>query len=507
MADQVSADQGEETEEEVALPSVSTPVDYLEAAAHLAKRGELTEAVAAYRLAARQLPPCAALHNNIANLCLRLGHLEEALREFRTALTIASDHPSIRSNYLFSLLYQEAAPFSVLFREHLEWGRRHASQISREHRNTPEPERRLRIGYVSSSFRFHPKHFLIRPLLAAHDRRCFTVFCYSNAPPDRCTPSFRRASDEWLDIRGFTDDECAQRIARDRIDVLLDLDGHFGGNRLGVFALRPAPVQVSLPGYPFTTGVDAIGYRLTDDIVDPPDAPRSEYVEELVRLPGGFACYGPPRSAPTVTPPPALRNGYVTFACFNARQKYSNATLAAWAAILREAPGSRLLLHHAFNGQAEVTDEFRRPVLDVMRREGISGRRIEMIGGLSFQDHLAVYGRGDIMLDTYPYNGMTTTFESLWMGVPVVTLSGRSPASRVGASLLTRAGLPECVCTTADQYHRAAIRLASDLAKLIELRRTLRLRVRHTPAFNANAHSREVEDAYRRLWRRWCASN
>jgi predicted O-linked N-acetylglucosamine transferase (SPINDLY family) len=479
--------------------------DALTVAASLAQCGRLRDAISVYRFAISNLPPSAALHNNVANLWLRLGRLDDALREYRAALEIDPGSPAIYSNFLFSLLYKNGIRRSDLLRNHLEWSRRYGNFAPGPHSNRRDPERRLRVGYVSSGFCFHPKYFLIYPLIAAHDRRSLSVFCYSNSPRnDRCTLSFRRAADYWRDIQTISDGDCARLIRRDRIDILVDLDGHFGGNRLRVFAMRPAPVQVSLPGYPYTTGLDAISYRLTDDLLDPPGRTERDYVEELVRVPGAFACYGAPRPCPAVAPSPSLRNGYVTFACFNARQKCSDDLLAEWAAILRAVPRSRLLLHHAYNGQAEVTAEFRRPVVEVMRSQGVSPARIEMTGGLSLQDHLKAYARADVMLDTYPYNGMTTTFESLWMGVPVVTRTGKAPQSRVGGAILARAGLAEYVCATSARYRSAAVRLANDVAKRDELRRSLRKRVR--AAFDPEAHARDVEGAFRAIWRRWAGS-
>jgi predicted O-linked N-acetylglucosamine transferase (SPINDLY family) len=465
----------------------------------------LHDAISVYQEAIRVTPPCSAIHNNLGNLWLRLGRIDEALGAYRTALAIDPDHPAVRSNYLFSLLYKRGLRRTDILREHRVWGRRHAASSFEQYDNLKQPGRRLRVGYLSSGFYLHPKYFLIRPIIATHDRRRFVVFCYSNSPrKDEFSQSFQRFCDHWRNIYGRNDVECAGLIRRDKIDILVDLDGHFGGNRLPVFAMRPAPVQVSLPGYPYTTGVEAIQYRLTDDIIDPPGAGDGEYVEELIRLPGSFACYRPARSCPPVASVPAISNGYVTFACFNARQKYSDGLLGMWATILKSVPRSRLLLHHAFNGQPTVTSEFRRPIVEVLRREGISSRRIEMIGGLPLEEHFETYSHADIMLDTYPYNGMTTTFESLWMGVPVVTLFGRAHLSRVGLSLLTRAGLTEWVCSTPSQYVRTAIRLGSDVAELTNLRSTLRNRVNRTPPFDAHAHTREVEFAYRLMWHRWC---
>jgi len=289
-------------------------------------------------------------------------------------------------------------------------------------------------------------------------------------------------------------------IREDRIDVLVDLAGHTAGNRLGIFARKPAPVQVSYLGYIGTIGMTAMDYRVADGQTDPPGVEKW-YTEKLVRLPRSFACYQPPPHAPEVGALPAAANGYITFASFNALGKITNEALGLWAAILGALPDSRLVMSAV--GLQDPAAQ--RRIRDFFATRGIPVDRLEFLGFAPMPQYLALHQRIDILLDTFPVNGHTITCHALWMGVPAVTLAGKSYASRLGASVLTNLGLTDLVASSSEEYVLKALRLAGNAARLKELRQTLRDRMANSALMNAAQFSRDLEDAYREMWRQWCA--
>jgi predicted O-linked N-acetylglucosamine transferase (SPINDLY family) len=361
----------------------------------------------------------------------------------------------------------------------------------------------LRVGYVSADFRQHSVAFFIEPVIEAHDRRGFEVICYSNvAWPDAVTMRMRKLADQWRDIARRCDEDVAEQIRRDGVDILVDLAGHTDGNRLLVFARKPAPVQVTYLGYPDTTGLRTMDYRLTDAYADPPGETEPYHSEELVRLARCFLCYRPATESPEVGELPALAAGTVTFGSFNSFAKVTEEVMGAWSRILLAVPESRLVLKAKGLGQAEARER----AGEVFERHGIAPQRVEMTGqSESFVEHLRAYQCVDIALDTFPYNGTTTTCEALWMGVPVITLAGRSHVWRVGMSLLSNAGLPELIAATLDDYVAAAARLAGDVDGLRQMRRGLRQRLGASALTDAAGFTRRLEEAYRGIWANWCA--
>jgi predicted O-linked N-acetylglucosamine transferase (SPINDLY family) len=329
------------------------------------------------------------------------------------------------------------------------------------------------------------------------------VFAYSQvACPDQTTWRLQARFDAYQNIGGLDDRAVATMIENDRIDILVDLAGHTGGNRLGVLAYKPAPVQVTYLGYPDTTGMGQVDYRLTDELSTPPDL-QPFYVEELVYLPEGSLCYRPPDWAPQVLPLPAASKGYVTFGAFNDSCKVNAPLLAIWARILAANPGSRLL----FKSRAGADPQVRQIFLDQFQRAGISPERVIVEGQKPAIEYLRLYDRVDMALDTFPYNGTTTTCDALWMGVPVVSLVGRHHASRVGLSILSRVGLETLAAATPDDYVARACALAQDPEGIEKLRASLRPRMMASPLCNGKAFARAVESAYRKMWRRWCQAD
>ncbi|MBI4625078.1 MAG: tetratricopeptide repeat protein [Verrucomicrobia bacterium] len=472
----------------------------------LKERGQLDEALVAYQRALALQPNFAEAYNNLGNLLLDRRQLDEALACFRQAHDLLPDRPDFQSNIILALQYRpnhEAEKVAAAVRD---WNRRYARPLSRQilsHPHDRSPERRLRLGYVSHDFRLHAVAFFLLPLLQAHDRGRIHVTAYStNATADEVTARFQSCTDAWVSLVGLSDEEAAQRIREDRIDILVDLGGHFAGNRLPVFARKPAPIQVSYLGYPASTGLDSMDYRLTDALADPPEAIAEAQPEQLMRLPETAWCFSPLSGSPQVNEPPALQSGHVTFGCFNNSTKVTDAMLELWARILQRVPGSQF----ALKNQAMATPSIVHRLKAVFAHGAISADRLELIPHqASTLAHLQCYDRVDLALDTFPYHGTTTTCEALWMGVPVLTLAGNRHRSRVGVSLLTNAGLPEFVTTSPEAYLDAAVAAARDLPRLAAARRSLRERMQRSVLMDAPRFARAVETAFRTMWHRWCS--
>jgi predicted O-linked N-acetylglucosamine transferase (SPINDLY family) len=399
--------------------------------------------------------------------------------------------------------YLPQVPPAELFAMHARVGREmveNAGATLAPHDNRGDPQRRLRIGYVSSDLRAHSVCYFALQMLEHHDRSAVEVFCYADTVrPDEMTARAKSLADEWRSITRLPDDAAAAMIREDRIDVLVDLSGHTVGNRLTVFARRAAPVQVTYLGYPDTTGLPTMDYRLTDSFADPAGDADARATEKLVRIDRCAWCYSPASSAPEIT---ARKPGPITFGTFNALAKINSQVLAAWAAILRETPGSRLMIKAAAMSEASARERFTR----AMAAHGIDKSRLVLAGHRAdSREHLAMYAAVDIALDPFPYNGTTTTCEALWMGVPVVTLAGRAHAGRVGVSLLGAVGLSDLVAQDLEQYRRLAAGLAGDPDRLQRLRVELRDRMRRSPLMDGAGFARALESAYRQMWQSWCS--
>ena len=383
-------------------------------------------------------------------------------------------------------------------------GRTNGRQVSRPtaYANVREAARRLKIGYVSPDFRGHSVAYFVEPLLKGHDRQAVEVFCYAEVTrPDTVTAHLQGLVDHWLVTVGLSDEELAERIRADGIDILVDLAGHTANNRLRVFARKPAPVQVTWLGYPNTTGLEAIDYRLVDAVTDPVGEADAWASETLVRLEGGFLCYGGLKDAPEPTVPPCLKTGTVTFGSFNNPAKVSAATFDAWATLLSRLPQARLLL----KGKPFADAATRALFLARLGERGVAAERVELVAWLpGTAAHLALYHRVDIALDPFPYNGTTTTCEALWMGVPVVTLRGDRHAGRVGASLLSQIGLTDLIANSVEEYVEIALALARNPGRLDDLRRALRPRMAASPLCDGRAFARKMEAAFRTMWQVWC---
>jgi len=465
-----------------------------------AAQGRMSDAANHYGEALRLDPAAVTTEHNLGNALSGFGRIEEADRCYRRALQAEPGFALAHSSLLLNLNYLPDRSADLLAAEHRRWDELHGRTIrSARHDNDRSADRPLRVGYVSGDFRQHPVGQFFEPLLDRHDRTQIESFCYAKVGrPDELTSRLQARADHWISISALDEAAAAERIRADRIDLLIDLAGHTNGGQMLLFARRPAPVQISWLGYPHWTGLDAIDYRLSDRIADPPDQGATERIEYLD---GGFLCYRPPLDAAAVTPPPARSKGRVTFGSFNNLAKLNDGILARWAAILHAVPDSSLLLKAKPLVELPVQDRYR----SIFARLGIGPERLDLRAAtLSPVDHLALYGEIDIALDPEPYNGTTTSCEALWMGVPVITLAGTRHASRVGASLLTDLHLTELIAADADAYVGLAAALALDIDRLEELRAGMRARMRASSLMDAERFARSMEAAYRRIWRRHC---
>jgi protein O-GlcNAc transferase len=468
----------------------------------LRDQGLLDDAVASYRQAVRFKPDYADAHNNLALALRDQGLLDEAVAACRRAVALKPDSAVFHSNLILILHYHERSDPQTLLAESRQWARQHADPLKQfiaPHTNDRSPNRRLKIGYVSPDLRNHPVGRFILPLMEAHDSAQVEIFCYAHvAQDDAVTERIRARAHHWRSTVGMTDEQMAQQIRRDQIDILIDLAAHTGCNRLLVFARKPAPVQATYLAYAGTTGLDTIDYRITDPQLDPPDSPDDCYSEKSIRI-ESYWCYQPPIENLESSPLPAARAGFITFGCLNNFFKITHATLQTWCSLLAAVPQSRLLLHAAAGSHRE---RIRR----ILHESGVDPQRLSFVPKLPQLAYMEQYRQIDIALDPFPYVGGTTTCDALWMGVPVVTLAGRTAVSRGGVSILTTAGLPELIAADKPQYIRLAADLAADLPRLDQLRSGLREKMRLTPLMNAPRFARNIESAYRRMWHDWCAS-
>jgi len=469
--------------------------------------GRLDEARASLDQALAIKPDAADVLTNLGNLFKSQARLDEALDCYQRASTIQPDLVESWHNRLLCLNYQANISRDRVFAEHRAFERSLAAKVIRLPPMTVtdrDPARRLRIGFVSGDLRQHPVAFFLRPVLEQIDRKRFQIFCYATSlRRDDLTRVLRGLSDVWHECAGLGSRALANRIRADAIDLLFDLSGHTEGNALLSFAARPAPVQISWIGYPNTTGLTAMDYRLVDDLTDPAGDADAYHSECLIRLPEGFLCYRPLEGARnlSVASSPCLENGFITFGSFNNLAKLTPDMIDLWCEILERTPESRLLLKSHTVTELQVWNQW----LARFSERGINPERLEVLPRApSHEEHLAQYQRIDIALDTFPYHGTTTTCEALFMGVPVVTLAGDRHASRVGISLLTRVGLPECIATFADDYVRIALDLATDTKRLSGLRAGLRERVKQSPLRDEVGFTRTLEVALRQMWRIWC---
>ena len=471
----------------------------------LVAQGRVSEAIEHQSRACRMRPNDSNLKSNLAATMATVGKLEAALSLLRQVVAASPRWTSAHSNLLFLLTHHEEDPAKLLAEHQRLAQRLDAEPRMAQHPNDRNPDRRLWIAYLSSDLRQHPVASFLEPILANHDRACFEIFCYSDsALRDAMTERLRRGVNQWRETGRLDNAELAERIAADRIDILIDLGLHSnGGRRIPLLARKPAPVQAVYLGYAATTGLASVDWRITDPVIDLPGLADQFSTERLLRLPATQWVYSPPETTAQVGALPALKRGHVTFGSVNKRVKIGESVLALWARIHQRMPGSRLIIKGHGLSDARSQEPLRR----VLESHGVSPDRVDLSGPVSPAQYMQFFNEMDIALDSYPFAGGSSTCDALWMGVPVVTRTGATSVSRVAASALTNIGLPDLIADSPDAYVEIAVSLAGDLDRLEALRRGLRNRFRQSPLFDAPAFVRHLEAGYRHMWRQWCAES
>ena len=433
---------------------------------------------------------------------VRFGQAERGIELIRRAVEEMPENNFLHSNLLFLLHYLPKLDRQEIFDEHKKWAKIHApsSLAKTDHSNIPDPDRKLRIGYISPDFYLHVVAAHVELLLDEHDRDAVEVYGYGSVEcPDQITTNFQNKFDQYRDIWKVGDKEVAGIIEQDKIDILVELTGHCGKNRLLVLAYKPAPVQVTYFGYFDTTGMQAIDYLLTDSLLTPPQSQKF-HTEQLISLPEGYYCYTPQAKAPDVTSPPVAQKGYVTFGAFTKTYRFNDRLLGVWAEILKSTPNSILLLGFRGGDNAQLRHRF----LSRLEECGLSPERVDIRGMKPYRDYIRQFNEVDIVLDTFPENGGITTCDTLWMGVPVISLAGAHQVERAGLSILSQIDMEFFVASTLDEYVSKAVALAAKPDALIKIRETMRDRMAASTLCNKSLFVKNIEQAYRNMWKKWC---
>ena len=433
------------------------------------------------------------------------GNIEEALDAYRQVLQQGPFNLSAQTSFSVVLNYSLSVDPATIFSAHQKIDEYYALPLASQiepHQNLPDPDRKLKIAYVSPDFYGHPVALFIEPILAHHDRQTFEIFCFYNQNiVDWATQALRPHADHWVECAHFSDEQLAHYLRSLHIDILIDLAGLTAHHRLLTFARKPAPIQVTYLGYPHTTGLTAMDYRITDRYVDSIGVNDHLNSETPINMPGSFFCYQPYPHTPPINALPALEKGYLTWASLNKHQKINSFLLQLWAQLLHALPDSRLIVQMSSFQDPHTQHTFQMH----MQQLGIDAERLILYPYLPAPRHLETYHHVDIALDSYPFNGGTTTCEALWMGIPVITLAGERQVSRMGLSILSTIGLAQLVAYTPQEYVNICLQLTNNLNYLQTLRTGMRDRMR--PLMDAAVFTHHLESAYRKMWIRWCDMN
>lgn len=428
---------------------------------------------------------------------------DDTISCYRRAIVLQPTKPDAYFNLMMALQYADTPTPQDVFDAHLQFALQFETPLKplwEPHGNAPLPERRLKIGYVSGDLRNHSVAYFIEPILSNHDRSRFEVVCYHNHKThDQVSERLARHVDDWQTVIGLTDEQFGRRIRADGIDILIDLSGHTAFNRLLTFARRPAPVQITFNGYPATTGLSSMDYRISDGVLDPEGMTDRYHSETVLRIPS-VLLYRPEPESPDINALPALTRPHFVFACLNNLVKITPRAIRVWAQILMRKPGSKLMLGNL--GDENLRQRF----IAMFADGGIDASRLILKPPMSLKAYLELHHEIDLGLDPFPYNGGTTSNHSMWMGVPLVTLAGRSAVSRCTTAVMTVAGLPQFIATSEEDYIERALELSDDLAGLDMIRRTMRSRLSTSTPDGHQETTRHFESALRAAWRNWCAS-
>ena len=457
-----------------------------------------------YRQAVAIEPRYAEARTNLGTLMTMMARQEEAVRILRDGARDHPNHVGLMINYCVALNYAPGINAEEIRQAHQQYGRVLAAmpgQVKTDWTNPKDPNRKLRVAFVSPDLFEHSVAYFARPLIEGLDRKSFQVAVYrTGGTSDGMTRRLQQSADLWREAAGSNDVQLIDMIRADQTDIVIELSGQTQGNRLTSLRLRGAPVQVTYCGYPNTPGVQTIDYRIVDSITDPPGAEKMA-VEKLVRIDPCFLCFWPPETAPNPEPPPSVKAGHITFGSFNSIKKVTPRVLSLWAKLLHASPRSRLIIK---SGGLD-SERAREVLLATLKQEGIPEVRVDLWEKMDDKgEHLNAYGNIDIALDTFPYNGTTTTCEAMWMGIPVIGLAGNLHASRVGMSLLSAVGLKDLIANDEEDYLRIALALANDPARLARLRAELRGTMARSPLCDRPGFTTRFGLALRDMWKAYC---
>jgi protein O-GlcNAc transferase len=466
--------------------------------------GDLDGALASAQIAAVLAPERAETQYNLGLTHFERGEFVDAEQRFRAAIALAPQFEPAHSSLICLLDRTSGVTPDAMLAQRRQWVVNCIGNLpALPNHNHRDPERVLKVGYVSADFRAHPSAYFLLPLFRHHSPTQIEVHAYSNWPEeDATTNALKQFSKGWRNIHALSDADAAAQITADGMDILVDLSGHSVGHRLGVFARRPAPLQATYMGYLGSSGLPAMDFRISDGWLDPPGMTESAQTENLVRMSRMCVGFLPEPSAPPVSALPALKKGHITFGSLNARSKLNDAVLDLWSRLLLEVPNATLLIAAGSGGDDAVAEALRKR----FARAGVAPERIDIRGRQSLAGFFALFAEIDVALDPFPYNGGTTSFHSLWMGVPVITLAGQWPLARCGLMIMENAGLPEFVAHDAQGYVGIARRCADDLPRLAQLREGMRRRFNAAPFADAAGLAHAMDDTYRLMWRRWCTA-
>lgn len=478
---------------------------YFNMAKVLFKQNQFTASAACYQRVLELKPNFAGVYADLANISWAIGHITQALTQLRQALAIEPSFPRAHSNLLFTLHYVDANDLKTPFLEHQLFNQQHSLPLRSTIRPfpRPKPKKKLKVAYLSADLYRHSVSYFMSSILAHHDRQQIESYGYSlSKHEDETTEKLQSLLDHWVNCTRLSDEEIAEHIRAQKIDILVDLMGHSGNNRILIFSRKPAPIQVTYLGYPGTTGLEVFDYRITDSYADPEEISAQFSTEIPIRMPHSYFCYEPAQSSYDLSIPnlPALENGYITFGSFNNYPKLTEQILVLWIQILKSVPNSKLLI----KARAMEDLPIRETVKNYFMSHGIAEDRLLFSAFLSeLENHLGFYCQADIALDTYPYNGATTTCECLWMGLPVVTLVGKTHASRMGLSILSALKLKRLITDSPEDYVKTHIELANDFEYLQEFRTKIRERMQNSPLMDGKGFTQQLEKQYWQMWQNW----
>lgn len=455
---------------------------------------QVDEAITCFKNALKFKPDFILAMINLGETYQVGGEIEKACEQFRSALRIDPLNPVANSNLLLTINYDPSNTPEQIFDAHKSWGRLVSLKQGTKfnYKNNPDRSGKIRVGFVSPDFCKHPSSYFLEPVFRSLDRGLFEIYCFSNSIHiDSKTEFFRKSADQWHEIGLMDDLQAAELINGLEIDILIDCAGHMAANRLGIFVMKPAPVQFSGFGYPCTTGLEQIDYRIVDNITDP-DSDPPYFSEHLIKLNGGFCCFSPPGDAPDICPLPASSSGYVMFGSTHTLARLNHKVIELWAEVLDAVENSRLLIFRNMLSPSVILK-----LKGLFKINGIEEERVVFSSEVSGQSHLQVYNSIDIILDTFPWSGHTTACESMWMGVPVVTLRGDRHAGRMVSSVLSMAGFDEFICETPRQYVNTTCKLASDINRLQEVRKTMREKMVSSALCDSEKFCSEICDIFR----------